>query len=580
MALLDRQLARVRRRLFLETLLALLAWLWLGALLGAAGWLLVQPYVLAETPLEHRWAAAGGLVALASALAIVLAVLHRPSPVVAALALDARFGLKERVTSSLTLSPQEAISPAGQALLADVEGRLAGVRIAERFPVRPPWKAMALLPLVAAAVVLLALFWNPRLGASDSSDDSQATAPEAKEDIEKKMNQLAVKPKAKKAEEPPKSEDLQRIDAEIEKFTRKSRDTREEVRERVKDATELEEMIRRQQKQQVERLDALKERMQQAERLTRKNRAPKDGPAKNAADAVARGDMDRAAAEMRQLAEQMEKEEKKERLRRKMRDPKASEEEKKKAQEELEKLEKESKLSRKEREQMEQQLQDMQDQLQRLSRNKDEIAKELEELFKEGKIDKEQLDREMDELERNFEKLSKEDLELLKEIAKDLQECKECMGEGKDGEAAKKLAKAGEKMGKLSKDGENKEMARKLVQILQVKKALCRGLGPGGAGPGAGRRPESKDKDDTGHEEKHIRGEWEKGKMEVVGHGPFGGFKGPRKPAEIQDEIRQAAQEAPAALDRQRLPPSARKMARGYFERVRGPDSKDAKKKD
>ena len=42
----------------------------------------------------------------------------------------------------------------------------------------------------------------------------------------------------------------------------------------------------------------------------------------------------------------------------------------------------------------------------------------------------------------------------------------------------------------------------------------------------------------------------------------------------MQDEIRQAAQEAPAAIDRQRLPPSARKMARGYFERVRGPDKK------
>ena len=69
-----------------------------------------------------------------------------------------------------------------------------------------------------------------------------------------------------------------------------------------------------------------------------------------------------------------------------------------------------------------------------------------------------------------------------------------------------------------------------------------------------------------------------KGKLEVVGSGPFGGFKGPRKPGEMQEEIRQATQEAPAAIDRQRLPPAARKMARGYFEKVRGPE-KDAKPK-
>jgi hypothetical protein len=63
----------------------------------------------------------------------------------------------------------------------------------------------------------------------------------------------------------------------------------------------------------------------------------------------------------------------------------------------------------------------------------------------------------------------------------------------------------------------------------------------------------------------------------VVGQAPGGGFKGPRKPSEMRGEIRQAAQEAPAALERQRLTSSEKKMARGYFERLRGPD-RDGKK--
>lgn len=69
-----------------------------------------------------------------------------------------------------------------------------------------------------------------------------------------------------------------------------------------------------------------------------------------------------------------------------------------------------------------------------------------------------------------------------------------------------------------------------------------------------------------------MRGDVDRGRLEVTGTAPGGGFKGPRKPSEMKAEIEQATQEAPAAIDRERLPPSAKKMARGYFERVRGPD--------
>jgi hypothetical protein len=40
----------------------------------------------------------------------------------------------------------------------------------------------------------------------------------------------------------------------------------------------------------------------------------------------------------------------------------------------------------------------------------------------------------------------------------------------------------------------------------------------------------------------------------------------------MTEEIRRAAQEEPEALDRQRLPRSASDIARGYFEKLRGPD--------
>jgi hypothetical protein len=70
----------------------------------------------------------------------------------------------------------------------------------------------------------------------------------------------------------------------------------------------------------------------------------------------------------------------------------------------------------------------------------------------------------------------------------------------------------------------------------------------------------------------------DKGRLQVIDHVPGDGFKGPRKPAEMTEEIRRASQEEPEAIDRQRLPRSASDMARGYFEKLRGPE-RDGKKR-
>jgi hypothetical protein len=66
--------------------------------------------------------------------------------------------------------------------------------------------------------------------------------------------------------------------------------------------------------------------------------------------------------------------------------------------------------------------------------------------------------------------------------------------------------------------------------------------------------------------------------VQVIDQVPGEGFKGPRGPAEMAEEIRRARQEAPEAIDRQRLPPGVRDMAKGYFENLRGAD-KDAKQR-
>src|SRR5207302_9357120 len=104
-----------------------------GALLLAAVWFVIQIFLLPDAPRFIRLGVAGGLLGLATVLGAVLAFILAPPKIAAALLLDERFGLKERVTTSLTLAPELAASSAAQALLADVNQRVGGLDIGSRF---------------------------------------------------------------------------------------------------------------------------------------------------------------------------------------------------------------------------------------------------------------------------------------------------------------------------------------------------------------------------------------------------------------------------------------------------------------
>jgi hypothetical protein len=189
------QVSRVSRRLWLQTLVNQLVWCWTGALAVGVGWFLVQPLVMAEPPAWLRWAVAGGAVAVATVLAVVLAWVRRPSPVAAALSLDERFGLKERVTTSLTLPPDQQNSPAGQALLADVTERVAKLDVGSRFPLRMSWTA-GLVPACAVALALVAIFYQPPRSPARAraNDEPTPIAAEQKPDIDKKVDLLRKPP--------------------------------------------------------------------------------------------------------------------------------------------------------------------------------------------------------------------------------------------------------------------------------------------------------------------------------------------------------------------------------------------------
>jgi hypothetical protein len=558
-------LARVRRRLFLQTLLHALAAGWAAALAAACAWFLALPHLLPGAAPWQRWAAPAAALGVATLAAAAWALRRRPTLLAAALALDERFGLRERATTAATLGPDEVSSPAGRALLADADARVGPLTVRERFPVRPP-RAASLVPLLATGAVLAALFYRPAAPpARHDGGGPLAATPEAAADVEQKMRALRKKETPKPLTDKDRSAELRRMDAELDRLAQAPHDTRDEAREVVKEMTTLEDQMRKRTQELAGKADALQEQVKQVERLSRK--ANKDRPDSELNKALARGDLQKARDEMRRLGGELQQQEEVERLKKKVADKSLSQQERDQARERLG----DKQPSKEQQEKLREQVQDLRDRLERLSRNKGEQEDWLRDLARKGEIDPGQLGRELDQLEKSGG-LDADQREALRELARQLGECERCMKEGQDGEAARRLAGAGDKLAELDGDGEQQALGDRLRGLREAKGAVCRAL-DGQPVPAAGRRPESRD-GATASEEKHERSQMDRGRLQVVDHVPGQGFKGPRKPAEMAEEIRQAAQEAPEAIDRQRLPRSAKDMARGFFENLRGDKGK------
>ncbi|HEV3237315.1 MAG TPA: hypothetical protein VGZ25_10030 [Gemmataceae bacterium] len=542
--LMQRQLARARRRLFVQILLDHLAWCCAGAVMLAIVWFLVEPYLIQTPPEWLRWAVAGSFVSGGVLLSLFLAIMRRPAAVDSALKLDQRFGLKERVTTALLLSPDQQTTPAGRALLADVNERLSNLDIGSRFPLRLSWN-VGLVPVTILALGLVALLYEPAVSKATSKvNEELALAPETKADLDKEMQKLAKKEKPKKADGSPKNEKLDEIDDELEKLLNQPRETKDQVKDRIKDLTEVEDKIKDEQKAVEDKAEAIKEQLQQMDRLSKKDKKTEEDPGKDLDKAMSEGNLDKAKEEMDRLAKKL----------------------------------KDKELSEPEKEQLRNELHDVEDKLQRLSREKEDLEKEedrLRELSRKGEIDQDTLDRELDQLMKNSDKLNREAEDKLKEAADLMKQAEQDLKEGKDEEAAEKMQQAADKMQQAQGEGESQALAEQLVRVQKTKRVLTQGLGK--KGEGKGRRPEDKEGETKSLDTK-VTGKIDpKGKKEVTGSAPGHSFK-KKSSAEMQGEIQQASQEAPEAIERQRLPRAANEITKGYFENLGGQKGQRDKK--
>jgi hypothetical protein len=587
-AMLERQVRKVRRRMFIQAAVNGLIVACVAACGVLAGWLLAKPHFLGDSVRPWMdWAVGGAAFAISTLGAMIWAYRSTPAPVEAALSLDERFQLRERVTTSLTLSDEQRASPAGEALLSDAQAKIAGLDVGSRFPVRFGWKSV-LVPVAIAAVALLAIFYEPAINsAQGNTPPASPLTPEQAREIEQKKQEYLQKPKAEtKQPNRIKNADLEKIEAKLQEILKKPMTTQDEVKDRLAEISSLEEQVKKKEKEEAEKVEGFKDQLKKLDQLSKKEKpksGEENGPSKDLRDALKDGDMKKAKEEADRLGKKLKNDE----------------------------------LTKKEKDHLEQEMKDLKNDLERLKRDREkeledkrkeneekrqEKEKQLEQQKNEGKLDKEQYEQEKKKLEeerKQEEKELKEQKQELDQLQKKMEKCEQCMKNGDKEGAAEALREAADQLEKQSqKEQQLDDLENELQRMQDLREGMAKacenggregqdddaetlsrrkddegkngGKGSGKGGKGKGRRPERKNGDSKSIDAKQNAPFDKKGAKIHVGTAGQAEKVIGKASVSIQGEIKQASQDAPEAVETQRIPRGYKDSTKGYFKNIGG----------
>jgi hypothetical protein len=173
---LEKPVGRVFRRLRFQRFLTALVWCWAIALAAVAATIGAEKLLNLTVP-GPEWAPFALAGAVGMVVALAFAVATGPSRMDAAVALDRVFHLNERVSSALSLPADLRETLAGRALIADAARKVADLDVAAEFGLRVPRRAwVVLIPAAAAALLLFAPAWVPRLALATTSQQQVVAA--------------------------------------------------------------------------------------------------------------------------------------------------------------------------------------------------------------------------------------------------------------------------------------------------------------------------------------------------------------------------------------------------------------------
>ena len=542
---LKKQVDRAQRRLTWQRFQnALVRSLLVSLAIAIIGCLIPKVWPLGIDPMTWMWSWLGGAAAMGVVSAVLWTWLTHDSRLEAAIEIDRRFGLKERVSSTLALSDRELDTEAGQALVADASRRVAQVEVADQF--RAPARLWNMTPLLPAATIFLVAVFVPDAVAKKKPTANAST--EAKQRVERAAENL----KKKLAERKKNAEEMG-LDEASDMFSKLEKGT-DDIRklenlDRKKALVKLNNLADeiKQRRNQLGGADEMRKQLNQLRDL-------KDGPAKRMSQALKNGELKKALAELNQLTNKLST----------------------------------GKLSNEQQKQLAEQLKQMADKLSQMAQAHDmakqDLQKQIERLKAAG-------DRQAaGKLQNRLDKLNQqnEQMKRLQRLAQQMAQASQSMGEGKTQEATNQMNAMAAELSEMQMDASEMAMLEAALAELEASKesmncSSCQGAGcnecqgnlggqtPGrgqgmGQGRGQGDRPESATAEQF--YDSKIKGKVGRGKAVVVGEAG-----GPNRPGQALEEVKQAIRSATIddedPLTNARLPKDHLEQARKYFEALR-----------
>lgn len=539
------QVRRARRRLILQSLAVRLAWFWTAALVAAT----VAIAILKAWPGGEEsgpWAL--GAVAAALVVSTLAAMIwvwrDRPSTLQAAVEIDRRYALKERVSSCLALDTEGRETPIGQALVQDAQRRVGQLDMAERFALGLDRRA--LMPLApAAAALALAVFVTGR--SSDAALHLYA-ADHVRTPARALVQKLAERRK-EAAEKGLKEADLvlTKLEAATQAMAEKKDGDHKQTLLALNDLVKTADLRRRQ-------LASPTELRQQFARL----KSFEQGPGDKLAGALKSGDLQKAIQELDALKRQL-------------------------AGEQLDSKSREA-LSR----QLEQVRGALEKEVAEHQQARAAIGKQIEAQRRAGNA------QSVDQLQCQLDKLNDQAprVERSKQMAEQLGQAAGAVGQGEQKQAAASLSAVGDQLQSMQEQLAERELLDgALAQVGDCKSAMacreCDGQGCAACQAGAASRragAQSAPQNRWGRGVASHRGEETPSearsfdsqvKQDVAaGSGIVTGqAEGANRKGQVREQIREqftkAEQQAAEALNGQRLPHDYRQHAQDYFDSLR-----------
>lgn len=546
------QVARARRRLWLELFLHRLVRSWFVTLLTAVVAIAV-PRIWAIENLPAQWPAMwlGGAVVAGLLFTLGWMWFRSKTELDAAMEIDRRFDLRERVASSLSLTAKDVETPAGQALLHDASHAIARLQIDERFRIRLGRSAWLPLAPALVALLLVALVDNqltePTVAAASGKLTKQELENTAKA-VRKPLEELKKEAAKKNLKDAEFKKLLQDMEKQAEKMAAKKDLDRKQG---LVDLNDL-----------AKKLNDRREKLGGDKELQKQLAGMKDlnkGPADKMVQAMQKGEWDKAQQELDKLAKQM----------------------------------KNGQLDEAGKKALEKQMSQLKEQLQKAADARqqamDQLKQQIEQQKQAGNL------AEAGDLQQKLSELQKQQSQskALEKLAQQMSQCQSCMKQGDQQGAAQAMEQMQQQLEQMQQQMSEGQMLDQAMEQLEMAKSSlgckqCQGAGckacqggnslannPGqkqsggssyGTGTAAGKRPE--DVKNAAFRDSQVKQDPGKGPAVITGEAEGPNMRGDVR-EQLKEEMAAHGSEPADPLVIETLPKSHRDNARDYFDRVR-----------